>query len=92
MSQHSTNEKCMWKVNWRKTDGKMDRIENVHGKYKFTVWKQYSLVLVKILLYFIILLTVFCIFWPEFGLKPRYFALHVMENIYTPMAFACNEA
>ena len=27
-----------------------------------------------------VLLTVLCIFWPEFGLKPRYFALHIMEN------------
>ena len=27
-----------------------------------------------------ILLTVICIFWPEFGLKPRYFVLHLTEN------------
>ena len=27
-----------------------------------------------------ILLTVFCIFWPEFGLKPRYFVVHLTEN------------
>ena len=26
-----------------------------------------------------ILLTMICIFWPEFGLKPRYVALHVTE-------------
>ena len=27
-----------------------------------------------------ILLTVVCLFLPEFGLKPRYFALHLSEN------------
>ena len=27
-----------------------------------------------------ILLTALCIFWPEFWLKPRYFALHLTEN------------
>ena len=27
-----------------------------------------------------ILFTVVCIFWPEFELRPRYFALHLMEN------------
>ena len=27
-----------------------------------------------------ILSTVLCIFWPEFGSKPRDFALHLLEN------------
>ena len=27
-----------------------------------------------------ILLTLVCIFWLEFGLKPQYFALHLTEN------------
>ena len=27
-----------------------------------------------------ILLNVLCIFWPEFVMKPRYFALHLTEN------------
>ena len=26
------------------------------------------------------LLTVFCIFWPKFWLKPHYFALHLTKN------------
>ena len=30
--------------------------------------------------YYNILLTVVCIVWPEVWLKPRYFALHLMEN------------
>ena len=28
-----------------------------------------------------ILLTMICIFWPEFGLKQRYVALHETENV-----------
>ena len=36
-----------------------------------------------------IVLTMFCIFWPEFGLKARFIALHlttneVCENIVPP--------
>ena len=30
--------------------------------------------------YKLILLTVLCILWPECGLKPRNFALHLTEN------------
>ena len=29
-----------------------------------------------------VLLTVLCIFWSEFGLKPRYFALHLTEKFF----------
>ena len=52
--------------------------ENINLKYKniFTSFDQYTAEFYDNL----ILLTVICIFWSEFDLKPRYFALHLTEK------------
>ena len=55
----------------------------MHQKYKFSIFKQFSQVFYQTTAEFYdnhILLTMICIFWPEFGLKPRYVALHLTEN------------
>ena len=53
--------------------------ESMNLRYK----KQFSLVFYKNAAEFYdnhIFITMICIFWPEFGLKPRYVALYVTEN------------
>ena len=69
-SQHSKRKQ-------RRTPGKHEGIENVTEKII-----QFSLVLIRLLLNFMIFTFMIhdLILWPEFGLKPRYVALHVTEN------------
>ena len=54
--------------------------ENINFKYKnnFTSFGQKTAAFYDNHNLLIVLRT--CIFWPQLGLKPRYFALHVTEN------------
>ena len=54
--------------------------ENINLRYK-TIFTRSSLDQNTAEFYdYHILLTMICIFWPEFGFKPLYVALHVTEN------------
>ena len=61
-------------------DGKPKGIENIYRKYEFTIiFTSFDQNTVKFYDNHIFI-TMICIFWPKFVLKPRYVSLRVKEN------------
>ena len=80
LQNYTVRKKLMWASfvsaqshNQRRTASKPEGIGNKHGKYQFTLKKIFFTSFDQNTAKFYVL-TMICVFWPEFGLKPCYFA------------------